>query len=368
MRPIRIGDIDRAVSQRFPQEWAEDWDRVGLLAGDPEREVTGVALALDPTRGAIEYAARHGANVLLTHHPAFLTPPKWLTPGRGSAGVVFTALDAGVALINAHTNLDRSPLAGTLLPAALGLEPVRPLERSTMPMALITVFVPRSTADAVTAAMAGAGAGRIGDYECCAFTSAEGTGSFTPDKSSSPLIGSPGAPSHAQEVRVEMVAPRAKARGVVSAARSAHPYEEPLIVATDAEIGRSAARMGMLCDATVGLTLRGLAALAANTFDVTPRIWGDPDARMDRVVTATGSAGSLIGDALSSGAAALLAGEVRYHDALDAVESGLSIIEVGHDVSEWPLVSLLEDVVRGIPGIGPDTVHVLPSTPGWWTP
>jgi len=44
---------------------------------------------------------------------------------------------------------------------------------------------------------------------------------------------------------------------------------------------------------------------------------------------------------MAAGADALVCGEVRYHDALDAAESGLAIIEVGHDVSEWPLVEVL---------------------------
>jgi len=141
MIQVRVGDIERAVARDFPVEWAEEWDRVGLLAGDPDAEVTGVVLALDPTRAAIASAASLGANVVVTHHPAFLKMPEWLTPGRGSAGVLFSALSSGIALLNAHTNLDRAPSAGRLLPAALGLEPIRPIERALMPLALVTVFV-----------------------------------------------------------------------------------------------------------------------------------------------------------------------------------------------------------------------------------
>jgi putative NIF3 family GTP cyclohydrolase 1 type 2 len=69
---VTVGDVERAIAKRFPTEWAEEWDRVGLLAGDPDREVTGVVLALDPTRAAIAHAAGVGANVVVTHHPAFL--------------------------------------------------------------------------------------------------------------------------------------------------------------------------------------------------------------------------------------------------------------------------------------------------------
>ena len=368
MSRVTVGDVERAIARAFPPEWAEDWDRGGLLAGDPERAVTGVMLALDPTKRAISAAAERGCNVLVTHHPAFLKAPERLTPGRGSSGVVFSAMDSGVALINAHTNLDRAPVAGSLLASALGLKPLQPIERSTMPMTLVTVFVPTASAAAVVKAMAGSGAGRIGEYERCSFTSAQGHGSFTSPAHGRPFDGVPGEPASASEVRVEMVAPRNRARGVVAAARAAHPYEEPLIVAAEVEIARSSARMGTLCAAADGLSLRGLATLAAGVFHVTPLVWGDPDLSLSRVATATGSAGSLIGDVIAAGAQALVAGEVRYHDALDAAENGLAIVELGHDVSEWPLVSLLENAVRSTPGLDPGAVHVLPAIPGWWTP
>jgi hypothetical protein len=256
MSRVTVGDVERAIARAFPVEWAEGWDRCGLLAGDPEREVQGVMLSLDPTVSAIRAAAERGCSVLVTHHPAFLKAPEWLTPGRGAAGVVFSAMDLGIALINAHTNLDRAPAAGRLLPSALGLEPLRPVERTAMPMTLVTVFVPSDSGDTVIKAMSGAGAGRIGEYERCSFASAEGVGSFTPPAQGNPVIGDPGSPSSSSEVRVEMVCPRDRARGVAAAARAVHPYEEPLIVLADVEIVRSSARMGMLCGAPSGLTLR----------------------------------------------------------------------------------------------------------------
>jgi len=368
MSRVTVGDVERAVARAFPPEWAEAWDRGGLLVGDPEREVTGVMLALDPSLSAVSAAAERECNVLVTHHPVFLKSPEWLTPGRGAAGVVWAAMDAGIALINAHTNLDRAPGAGALLPAALGLEPVKPVERATMPMTLITVFTLASNAEAVRKAMAGAGAGRIGEYERCSFTSAEGEGAFTPPADGQPFAGVPGEASSSIEVRIEMVAPRDRARGVVAAARGAHPYEEPLIVATDVEIARSSARMGMLCSAPEGLTLQGLVDVAKEAFGITPVVWGDPEMPLARVATATGSAGSLISDVFASGAQALVAGEVRYHDALDAAENGLAVVELGHDVSEWPLVGLLESAVRSTLGLVEGDVHVLPARPGWWTP
>ena len=368
MKPVTVELIEHAIASAFPPEWAEEWDRVGLLVGDPACEVTGVALALDPTHAAIAECVRLGANVLVTHHPAFLSPPESIQPGRGAGGVVFSAVDSGIALINAHTNLDRAPGVGALLATALGLRVSEPIDRRAMPMALVTVFAPTTSAQQVIDAMLQAGAGRIGDYHGCSFTSAEGEGSFVPGPDAAPRVGVKGDRAHVAEVRAEVVAPRSRVREVVSAARAAHPYEEPLIVIADVEIARGSARMGMLCVPSGPLTLEELAETASASFGITPRVWGAPGSPLTRVATATGSAGSLIGDALAAGAQALVAGEVRYHDALNAVEAGLCIVEVGHDVSEWPLVSLLESTVRTIGGLDPGAIHMLSSEPGWWTP
>jgi putative NIF3 family GTP cyclohydrolase 1 type 2 len=169
-------------------------------------------------------------------------------------------------------------------------------------------------------------------------------------------------------MRVEMVCPSSRVRGVVAAAVAAHPYEEPLVIAEQATIARNAARLGMVCTAGEETTLNGLARKASTVYGCTPRIWGEPGSVVGTVATATGSAGSLVADVIAAGAHALVAGEVRYHDALNAVASGLSIIELGHDVTEWPLVDLLEAAVRSVPGLPGDAVHRLPSSRGWWTP
>jgi dinuclear metal center YbgI/SA1388 family protein len=367
MSTVRVTHLERAIAQRFPLERAEEWDRCGLLVGDPDAVVSGVVLALDPTVAAVEFARESGANVVITHHPAFLKPPQWLTAGRGAAGVVFSALSHGVALINAHTNLDRDEAAQVLMPEMLGLTPVRPLERSVMEMSLVTVYAPPEASARITDAMAGAGAGRIETYNRCQFSSA-GTAQFTAGPGSTPYIGSPDTASSAEELRIEMVAPRTRARAVVAAAVSAHPYETPLVTASDVVIPRHSARLGMICDVTAETSLEAFARDAGARFAVTPRVWGDPSMMLKRVATATGSASSLVSEAINSGVQALVAGEVRYHDALDAVAAGVAVVELGHDVTEWPLVTLLEQVVRAVPDIEQESVHALPATAGWWTP
>lgn len=90
----------------------------------------------------------------------------------------------------------------------------------------LVVYVPDSHAKAVLAAIGDAGAGRLGDYSHCSFTSA-GTGRFTPMPGARPFIGTPGEPEEASEVRIECVVEEKVLDDVVQALRQAHPYEEP---------------------------------------------------------------------------------------------------------------------------------------------
>lgn len=365
-RVVTAGAIAAAIADRFPLERAEGWDRCGLLAGDASAPVTGVALALDPTLRTIDAAHAAGANVLVTHHPAFLEPPRSIVAGGGPGGVIFAALSHGIALLNAHTNLDRDAGAQALMPQRLGMTPERPLETGVQPMSMVATYVPAESAEAVRAAMARVGAGRIGDYTGCSFSS-DGTGRFRVPEGASPAIGNPGESATAEEERIEMVCPAANAVRVAVAAAAASPYEEPMVTVTDVGVARNAAALGML-SSIAPLSLGELAELSSAAYGCTPRVWGDSNSTVTLVATGTGSAGSLISAALGAGAQVLVAGEVRYHDALSAMDAGLSVIELGHDVTEWPLVGLLESVVRAIDGLSPDQIHVFEPRRGWWTP
>ena len=94
------------------------------------------------------------------------------------------------------------------------------------PLDVLVVYVPRESTDAVLAALFGAGAGRMGDYEECAFD-APGRGQFRPVRAASPTIGALGDLEYVDEDRVEVVLPRGRRSAVVAALRAAHPYEEP---------------------------------------------------------------------------------------------------------------------------------------------
>ena len=89
----------------------------------------------------------------------------------------------------------------------------------------IVVFVPESHADIVRKAVGDAGAGKIGNYSHCSFSS-KGEGRFLPLEGAKPTIGSVGNFEAVDEERIEFVCDRSDLEKVIAAMKKAHPYEE----------------------------------------------------------------------------------------------------------------------------------------------
>ena len=90
----------------------------------------------------------------------------------------------------------------------------------------IVVYVPETHADKLREAMGNAGAGKIGNYTHCTFTS-KGTGRFKPEAGANPTIGEVGKLEAVEEERIETVCSEEKLKDVLKAIKEVHPYEEP---------------------------------------------------------------------------------------------------------------------------------------------
>lgn len=92
----------------------------------------------------------------------------------------------------------------------------------------ISFFVPEEYADRVKQALFDAGAGRLGDYDCCAWQT-QGTGQFRPLPGSRPFIGQQGLLEKVAELKVELICADEHIKAAVAALRQAHPYQEPAL-------------------------------------------------------------------------------------------------------------------------------------------
>ncbi|MDD2403383.1 MAG: hypothetical protein PHV75_03115 [Victivallaceae bacterium] len=90
----------------------------------------------------------------------------------------------------------------------------------------LEIYVPADYAESVKQAAFEAGAGKLGNYECCCWQTT-GTGQFRPLPGSAPYIGSHDKLEQVEEIKLEMICPGELLNIVIDAVRHAHPYETP---------------------------------------------------------------------------------------------------------------------------------------------
>jgi len=90
----------------------------------------------------------------------------------------------------------------------------------------IVTFVPLKSVDKITYDLAGAGAGKIGNYTVCSFRM-KGVGTFVPGKNARPYSGKTGKLSFEEEVRLEMECGTDELDSIIDTLLKNHPYEEP---------------------------------------------------------------------------------------------------------------------------------------------
>ncbi|MDT9595030.1 Nif3-like dinuclear metal center hexameric protein [Nocardioides zeae] len=334
-----LGDVVDLVHGWFPPATAEDWDAVGLVYGDPTRTVRKVMFAVDVDEAVAAEAADWGADLLLVHHPLFLTPVHGFAATTPKGRTLARLAEAGCALLVAHTNADQA-VGGVseALATALGLteqEPIVP--GSGEPYDKVTVMVPTDAAAPVRAAIAEAGAGAIGHYDHCTF-STPGRGRFRPLEGAEPTVGTVGDIAIVDEERVEAVLPRRLRRRVVAALVAAHPYEEPAYdvveLADPQALSSGTGRVGVVERTTLGDFARTVAdALPATAGGV--RVAGDP-ARSVRRIAVCGGAGDFLLDRLAgSDVDVYVTSDLRHHRAAEFVaEGGPALVDVAHWAAE----------------------------------
>ncbi len=147
---LSLADLVDLIHGWYPPSTADSFDAVGLVAGDPTTTVSKVMFAVDPTIEVAREAVEWGADLLVVHHPLFLTPVSSVAATTPKGRTLHTLTSGGCALLAAHTNADQAAFGvSESLALALGLSDLTPIRPAA--------------ADRVRSALTGAtGTGRIG--------------------------------------------------------------------------------------------------------------------------------------------------------------------------------------------------------------
>lgn len=366
-----VSNLNASMEQIAPLAFAESWDRVGMLVGDASRTLAGpVLLTIDLTERVLEEAIAEKASAIIAYHPPIWEPLARITASSVPERVILRAIESRIAIYCPHTAIDAAPggitdwlceglsegAAGKVAGDCRALTPHAALE-ATQEVKLVT-FVPMAEVDRVRSALASAGAGLIGNYSVCSF-SADGTGTFLGDAASLPAVGVAGRLERVHECRLEMVCAKRAVALAIETLRQFHPYETPAVdvyeLAPQPRRNTGAGRRLVLDQPA---TLAQLAArLRAHLHSARIEVAsvggpGDLSRPVSTIGVVPGAGGSLAGVARAEGCEVFVTGEMKHHDVLHALHSGMSVILAGHTNTERGYLPRLAERLRGmLPGV-----------------
>lgn len=331
---MKVHEILARLNQIAPAEYAFSWDKVGLQVGSTTDEIVAGVTCLDLTP-ALAMKLRPNT-LVIAHHPLIFRPMERVMTDRPQGKVITQLLTKRCAFVACHTNWDVAEGGiNDTLAARLDLVDVTAFGIATGVDELkLVTFAPSAAIEPLIDALSAAGAGVIGDYSRCAFTS-KGTGTFLGNEHTNPTVGSRGQIESVEEIRLEMRVPASQREAVEATLRRTHPYEEPardwysLAESSQARLGR----LGALQEA---MSLEALRSEVERRLQTRCQALGPKRSLITRLAVVGGSGAEEWRAAQRAGAQALLTGEVAHHVAVEANAEGFALLEAGHFATEYP--------------------------------
>jgi dinuclear metal center YbgI/SA1388 family protein len=346
MQKTTVREIKNYIESLVPLSTQESYDNCGLLVGDLNCEINNVLISLDCTEEIIDEAISKKCQLIVAHHPIIFKGLKQINGGDYVQRVVMKAIQNNIGIYVAHTNLDNYRFGVNYeISNRLGLKNQKILQPKEQSLSKLIVYIPSDYANSVSNALFEAGAGRIGNYSECQF-STKGVGTYKPDENANPYEGSAGNRSEVEEIKAEFLVENCCLSNVISAMIKAHPYEEVAydILSLNNKNGYEGA--GMIGELEMEISEDQFLDLVKKTFSCGVIKHTHKLGKSIKKVAVCGGAGSfLISNAISQNADVFITSDIKYHEFFDA-NKRILLMDIGHYESEQFTKDLIADILK----------------------
>ncbi len=329
-----LKEIISTLNHRFKIQTAEDFDNVGLLCGNLEREISGILVCHDSLESVIDEAIERKLNLIVCFHPILFSGLKSITGKNYVEKAVLKAIENKIAIYAIHTAFDNDYFGVNYgICEALGLKNQKILMPKTADVKLLKVYVPKDYSDKVRNALFSAGAGNIGFYEQCSFNH-NGIGTYKPIDGANPFSGEIGHRENSDEIAISVIFESHKKLQLIDTMQKAHPYEEVAYEIYALENDNNYLGLGRYGEFENELSEQDFLSKVKKTFNLSVIRHSDFSGKSIKKVGVLGGSGaSGIASAKAVGCDAYLTGDVKYHDFFKA-ENKILIGDIGHFESE----------------------------------
>lgn len=331
---MKIKDIFPLLEEMAPLAYAEDFDNVGLLCGNSDDELTGVLVCHDALERVIDEAVSRNCNLVVCFHPILFSGIKKITGSDYVQRALIKAIHQEVCIYAVHTALDNHREGvNKIFCDALGVRNAKILLPKKDFIQKLVTYTVLENANQVRDALFAAGAGSIGNYDHCSFSS-DGTGTYKGNESSNPVIGERLELVSAREVRIEVTFEKHLQPKILKALFAAHVYEEVAYEVYQLENAHQHIGLGMIGELEQGLSGRDFLQRVKDAMQADGiRHSSIPGQHIRKVAVLGGSGSFAIKAAIAAGADAFVTSDLKYHQFYEA-EGKLLLLDIGHFESE----------------------------------
>ena len=342
---MKLKDLCSYLDSVVPLSFQESYDNSGLQIGLPEREISSAMITLDVTEEVIDEAVSDKCDVIISHHPLIFIGIKRITGRTFTERILYKAVKHDIAIYSSHTNLDIfSNGVSRKMAEKLGLKDIKVLSPLMNRLLKLVTYIPESHLEKVREALFEAGAGVIGNYDQCAFTTA-GTGSFRGSENTKPFIGGKGKIHFEKETRFETVLFSHLKEKVIKVLLDVHPYEEAAYDIYALENENVDVGLGCVGEFNDAMGEADFLKLVSSVFDAKGVRYSKPAGKPVRKIALCGGSGaSLLNVAIASGADAFITADIKYHNFFDA-DNKILLVDTGHFESEKFSTEILYDLI-----------------------
>ncbi len=336
-----IQEVIDLIEEFAPTPYAEDFDNVGLLVGDPREKVSGALITLDTLEATIDEAIAKKCNLVISFHPIIFTGLKKLTGRNYVERTVLKAIKNDIAIYAIHTALDNQYKGvNDMISEKIGLKNREILIPRKDSIKKLITFVPGREADNVREALFQAGAGSIGNYDNCSFN-ITGKGSFKGNENSNPVVGERGKIHYEEEIQIGVTYPSHLESKILKNLFKAHPYEEVAYETHTLDNINQHLGMGMIGELETEMHEEAFLNKIKTIFNSGcirhSKLLQKP---IKKVAVLGGSGAFAINNAKAAGADIFITADLKYHDFYKAEEK-LVLADIGHYESEQFTKNLL---------------------------
>ena len=343
---MKIKEIITVLEEMAPLAYAEDFDNVGLLLGNQEDEATGVLVCHDALESVIEEAIAKNCNLVVCFHPILFSGIKKITGKNYVERSVLKAIKNDIAIYAVHTALDNHKNGvNKIFCDALGLINTKILvPKPNFIQKLVTYTIPENV-EQVRNALFNAGAGKIGNYDDCSFTS-QGIGTYMGNENSNPEIGERFEFVEAQEIKIEVTFEKHLQNKILKALLKNHVYEEVAYEIYDLQNTHQNIGLGMVGELEKPLSEIEFLQLVKTKMQCGGIRHSSLLGKSIKKVAVLGGSGSFaIKNAIQAGADVFLTADLKYHNFYEA-ENQIVLADIGHFESERYTKNYIVDYLK----------------------